>query len=510
MHKVVLYQELALEKCHRHPTKALDMLCGKCQDPLCYKCALTPYHREHNLLELEEIHLKELHALKIKAYFLPASKGVLAEIKDDVIKVEKRIDEIKRVMKAEAKAVKYEVDTILSQNMNQLDQLGKEILHDLDIQKNVMDDYILYLNEILDNGVPKLRYQEQRTEKIDAPKPIPDTFKIDLPIFTPAQFNRDDILILLGKTNTSAVVREKRNVNIENQLYTDKSFFNEESYGKKIENPRKEKRTTLSSSIIQVRDITVPGLCYTCHISLDKSNRLWVSDLNGHLIQTNLLGTQERAVKGSAIGAANHTVSEGGDLLFIDNQNSTIQRLTPEKMVEFITTKDWRPISIYSSQINGDVLIGMITDNDAKVIRYNKTGEKIQDIKKKGLIHNLYEFPGHLTENINGDICTSDWGTRAVVVVNKSGKHRFSYTGQPLQSEFWPRGICTDVLSHILVCDDYSQSVHLMDQDSNFLSLLITQENEIKRPRSLCIDEESNLYVGEYESNLVKVFIYLE
>uniref|UniRef100_K1QSB8 Uncharacterized protein n=1 Tax=Magallana gigas TaxID=29159 RepID=K1QSB8_MAGGI len=57
--------------------------------------------------------------------------------------------------------------------------------------------------------------------------------------------------------------------------------------------------------------------------------------------------------------------------------------------------------------------------------------------------------PNYITENNNGDIAVSDYD--AVVVTEREGRHRFSYTGHPAESVLRPRGICTDALSHILV-----------------------------------------------------------
>ncbi|XP_052672751.1 uncharacterized protein LOC128155189 isoform X2 [Crassostrea angulata] len=104
------------------------------------------------------------------------------------------------------------------------------------------------------------------------------------------------------------------------------------------------------------------------------------------------------------------------------------------KPTETASTKhyrDWTPISIHSSHINGDMLVGMRKDGGgARVTRYNKKGEEIQNIQKDNKGQELYGTTHYITENINGDICTSDYDNKTVVVVNKSGQRRFSYTGQ--------------------------------------------------------------------------------
>lgn len=65
----------------------------------------------------------------------------------------------------------------------------------------------------------------------------------------------------------------------------------------------------------------------------------------------------------------------------------------------------------------------------------------------------------------------SDSGS-AVVVTDHEGKDRFSYTGRSSRSRLKPRGICTDPLSNILVCDNVYKSVHVIDKDGQFLSSL--------------------------------------
>ncbi|XP_062618206.1 uncharacterized protein LOC134279807 [Saccostrea cucullata] len=219
--------------------------------------------------------------------------------------------------------------------------------------------------------------------------------------------------------------------------------------------PLKEKHSTsylkptlsLSSSVTEVREFTVPDVDDIFHMSLDQSGRLW-----------------------------------DGDLIFTDIDKKVINRTTLDNNItEFIETRHWIPFCIHSSHTNGNILVGLVTSGEAKVTRYNKTGKELQNIQRDNKGQGLYSRPIYITENINGNICTSDYDKKAVVVVNKVRKHRFSYTGQ--ESKFRPHGICTDVLGHILVCD--LQNIHLLDKDGQFLSLLITPK-QVSHPVSVC------------------------
>ncbi|XP_062605178.1 uncharacterized protein LOC134266969 [Saccostrea cucullata] len=165
---------------------------------------------------------------------------------------------------------------------------------------------------------------------------------------------------------------------------------------------------------------------------------------------------------------------------------------------------------IYSSRITGDILLGLYNTvlYTSKVTRYDKTGQKILDIEEDNQGVKLYDWPSYITENRNGDIWTSD--TVKVVVVNKSGKHRFNYIGHP-SHYFNPKGICTDILGHVLVCDcsPSDAGVHLLDQDGRFLSLLLTKEHNVHRPQTMCVDDKHNLYLGQSFITIIRVYKYL-
>ena len=58
--------------------------------------------------------------------------------------------------------------------------------------------------------------------------------------------------------------------------------------------------------------------------------------------------------------------------------------------------------------------------------------------------------------------------THGVVVVrDRDGRHRFTYTGHPDGTAFLPLGICTDAFSNILVCDAKSSFVHVIKEDGH-------------------------------------------
>nr|XP_022336500.1 uncharacterized protein LOC111132878 [Crassostrea virginica] len=518
-HEIVLYRhrkhQLPVEKCKLHPTRNVDIFCKECKIPICSKCSTMKEHHRHELDDLEEIYT-EKYALqqgefsKIQKYFLPTTQGLKSDIEADVTKIQKLMESIRTSMKAETESLKNLVDEVSSENIEHTYIMEKTLLKMLKSQETTYDDYIAYLGKMSDEFQQHLSLENQKilfseTLKI---KTIPETTKPVDPVFTAGQFSKLDVAKLLGRVNISNAEPEKRKIQPMEAVTT-----HMKSTEKQLEQTKEKsdiKQTlSLSSSVTKVREYSVPGVDSVWHISGDKSGRLWVSDNTGSLVQTDLQGNPLQKIQTSGGDQGYHTATQDGDLIFTDSDKKVIYRITPDKKItKFIKTGDWKPLSVYSSRINGDLLVGMDRGKEGKVTRYSKTGKEIQNIQRDNQGQGLYSDPHYITENINGDICTLDFNKRAVVVVNKSGEHRFSYTGQG--SVFRPFGICTDVLGHILVCDYISESVHLLDQDGGFLSVILASQQGIKYPRGVCVDDENNLYVGQNNTNTVTAYKFLQ
>ncbi|XP_062595810.1 uncharacterized protein LOC134257184 [Saccostrea cucullata] len=514
-HEVVLYhqrkRQLPIEKCKSHKTKDVDLLCKECQVPLCSKCTTLRDHQGHTFLDLETIYAEKFsisqeEVNKIQEYFLPTSKDLKKEIKENATKIKKVMDNIRTSMRAEAESLKSLVDKVHTEKLEQLDQMEHSLLKDLYYQDKAFSDYINYLQDLVKefhDHLSSTKIQElisltSETLKI---QPIPEKTNPVTPEFIAGQFSKDDITKLLGRINVPNVKREGRKIQKMNSSTINK--YSREHIKQIAQKSNVNQTLSLSSSVTEVREFTVPGVDHVGHMSLDQSDRLWVSALSGNLLQTDLQGNELQRIQ-TFSGRGYYTVTQDGDLILTDEYKKVINRVTLDNNItEFIKTGDWDPISIHSSHINGDLLVGLVTEREAKVARYNKRGKELQNIQRYNNKERLYS-PCYITENINGDICISDVVKKAVVVVNKSGKHRFSYKGQGVGFSLW--GICTDVLGHILVCDGYN--VHLLDQDGQFLSLLLTSK-QAPGPISVCVDIEKNLFVGQRIKNRVKVFKYL-
>lgn len=240
------------------------------------------------------------------------------------------------------------------------------------------------------------------------------------------------------------------------------------------------------------------------HISCLMSNRVWVSDMkkikeideNGRILrELNLYFT----LFGS------HTLTKDGDLLFL--KDNDVYMLTSNGEVRNLFIHASVHFCIHCSRMNDDILIGDINI----VTRYNILGVKLDEINLDDEGQSLYVETIFITENRNGDIIVSDNGKKAIIVTDKSGRHRFNYKGHHSQTTFHPGGICTDIFGHILVCNVSSDpSVHLLNQKGQFLTYLLTKhQHGSDCPQALCVDSQHNLYVGYSNKNRIDVYSYL-
>lgn len=63
-----------------------------------------------------------------------------------------------------------------------------------------------------------------------------------------------------------------------------------------------------------------------------------------------------------------------------NREHNTINSISLDKSIaEVIGTKKWTPLSIHSSKMNGNLLVGMSKDGEGKVTRY-KTFKEREDI----------------------------------------------------------------------------------------------------------------------------------
>ena len=200
-------------------------------------------------------------------------------------------------------------------------------------------------------------------------------------------------------------------------------------------------------------------------------------------------------------------LSYNGDYIVIDNS------LGKMASIHYRIAKVWPPTEEKSDQNEYYTPQGVVATRSGAILIClwnNKVGKrslgKVVSVNERFEIFTdknqpLFICPTYIAENGNGDICVSDVG--AVVVTDAGGMLRFRYQGISANSNFDPYGLCCNSACNIIIADMKNDRIHVIDKDGGFLYTV--QYEGIKMPRALCIDEKDNVYVGEWNTDSIKV-----
>jgi hypothetical protein len=251
-----------------------------------------------------------------------------------------------------------------------------------------------------------------------------------------------------------------------------------------------------------------------CRIACAGSDRAWISGEDEIIRCFDIHGTVTDTVTSQCSQfPGDIAVNRKGELIYSDAPDRTVNIVRHGKIKSLFTTpQGWHPRRLCCTK-SGDILVSMCTTDKShfKIVRYHgkKVTQETQKDEHGKPIYQGGEFGLYVTENIIGDIVTSNPNAREVVGVDRTGKVRFRYNDKPPggQQPFCPTKIVTDPMGHILVGDDFNKCLHILDENGRFLRCV---DSGSCRPRGLSVDSEGRLWVGLYESGEVKVIQYMK
>lgn len=193
--------------------------------------------------------------------------------------------------------------------------------------------------------------------------------------------------------------------------------------------------------------------------------------------------------------------------MFDGSQKKLFIDVTPMGAVAICPTKD--------DQLHVLVVIVKSQEQHIAICRFSLTGECKQYITPmfdkwtpKIFFEDKNDNRLYIDQNSNGDICQS-FGI--VIVLRTNGEYKFTYKGKeaPLSQPFLSRGLCTDVLGHILVADENNRAIHVLDKDGCFLTMLTIPGEPGAIPISVCLDRKNNLGIGCADGE-IRILKYLD
>lgn len=496
-HNVVIYPERFIyipkqEICLKHSSNVCTKYCQSCEVPVCGSCS---EHKacglkaclcigKHDIVSLKKTYSAKQHELKetidiIKIRTLFYKRVLIARINDDFKTCYTEVSLRRSETLTKAKKLKHYLDNVtyyLSKDIlfNHLFLITKYLeciqRYEHSYEHSTIEP-VQFLSFIKTHGFPNIQENP--------------TFSLQRQFTMPESINRDDVMKSLSKIQVKR--RGKRCIKLERQL-------------------------KLLSDIVLHKRFIVTDVESCCHISCVTLDKVWVSDDKHNVTSINRVGKTLNHSKKLCRNYGSHTVNSMNEFIYIDRNHKIIKLSKDMRKPSILihgTIHQWKPRSVFCcSRSTGDLLVGLCKGDRGKVARYKHTGELKDTIKYSSTGQEIYKCPNYIIENNNEDVVVSDFS--AVVVTDRGGRLRFVYTGYPSDSQLKPHGICTDALSHILVCDETSRTIQMINEDGTFQSRLLIGTSGIFFPRSLSYDVLTHhLLVGSNNNKEISVYQFM-
>lgn len=320
---------------------------------------------------------------------------------------------------------------------------------------------------------------------------LPPLLNIPLPTFSETKINTDILCQQFGFLSVPSMTTQEQ-VCIESLCFSSRELLD----------------------VPQIVEAVDTGHAVLSSVACLSDERIWTIGESNAMKLHNLQGQLLESIKTKSGNAPEDiAVTKRGNLVYTDPKDKSLNMVNSE-IQTVIKLTEWRPRKVCSTS-SDDLLVLMLSKDDkqTKVVRYYGPKKKqIIQFNESGqplYSSNLpFGYTKYIMENRNQDICVTDNGARAVVVVNKAGKLRFTYKGIsscPTRI-FDPVGITSDSQCRILISDWSNCIVHILEQDGQFLRYI--DICDLRYPYGICVDSKDNLLVVETGTNKVKKIQY--
>ncbi|XP_034305152.2 uncharacterized protein [Magallana gigas] len=507
-HKIVQFQErkstLIYPKCRTHPHKICESQCMDCNNIfVCSSCMASEQHGRHKFKEITEVYKTKKEVIKMDTEELvnnisPTYEKITLDLENQLANLDEGYEKLTTTISKQGEQWHREIDITINKMKTEISEI-KDKHRDI-LQKHL--DEIKQIQSLIKQTLQALKEIEKSTEvsstieyssKITEFSKFPPKVQVLLPTFTPNPIDSEKLHRMFGQITPSSTDTGENIVSLNRPNTSFRELLNEPELVATIQTGHKNLR----------------------NVACLNEDRIWTSgetkDVKCFNIKGSLLQTIQTKSWNWFIDIA---VDSDGDLLYSDWFAMTVNKVKNGQTDELIRLQGWNPGKLCVTS-TGDFLVTMCRSDwiQSKVVRYSRSTEKqtVEFDEEGKPLYSRNSSIKYITENRNHDVCVADYGAGAVVVVNQDGKLRWRYTGHPSVTKnkpFVPRGIATDSQSRILTADGNNHCIHILDQNGQFLRYI--DNCDLKDPLDLCVDNNDNLFVCEFNKGNVKKIKYLK
>ncbi|XP_052716073.1 uncharacterized protein LOC128188829 [Crassostrea angulata] len=507
-HKIVPFQErrstLIYPKCEIHPHKNCELQCKDCNSSfVCSSCTASEQHRGHIFEDVSTVYKAkkvtiEKDAEELVNLISPTYVKIARDLENHLANLDEGYEKLTTTMSKQGEQWHREIDMVINNMKTEINEI--KVKHRNILQKHL--DEIKEIQSLIKQTLQAIKDIEQATEvsltieyssKIREFSKLPPKIQVSLPKFIPKQIDHETLYNLFGQITPLSTATEEITLSRNQPITTVRELLD-----------KPELVATIQTGHEKLRNVTClnEGRIWTC----GESNDIKCFNIQGSLLQT---------IKKKFGKFPNDiAIDNDGNLLFTNGATRSVNKENNGQTEELIRLQGWVPKQLCVTS-SGDLLVTMnsVDVTQSKVVRYSGSSEKqtIQYDDDGKPLYQANKTSKYITENLNHDICLADSGARALVVVNQDGKLRWKYTGHPSvtkKNPFEPWGITTDRQVRILTADIYNHCIHILDQNGQFLHYI--DNCDLKNPCGLCVDNNGNLFVCEYDKGNVKKIKYLK
>eukprot|EP00105_Crassostrea_gigas_P035775 XP_019919923.1 PREDICTED: tripartite motif-containing protein 2-like [Crassostrea gigas] len=502
-HKVVpIKKRESTPTCSKHSSKQCVIHCEQCDIPICVQCISSGEHEQHKKVDIlnsfekkKEVLQRDLEELEKIIY--PQYQDIISKIQTEKVDISIHFEKQRTEIKKHGDDWHREIDTItkkLTTDVNSMESNSLAVLCGEEINitciMSEITQFITDLQTVLEsNDVSFTFAYKSRNSDFKEMHPLRKS-ATPRGIFTPQNIEKEHIYQQFG----SLLLSDEHGFAV---MFASHDFSPNKRPG--TEKPRIIRE-------IKTEHEEINRLYSVC---CQSDQEVWTSS-NDHIMRHfNLQGELVKSIKTkSGNKPKDIAITKKGYLAYTDYIVQTLN-IVKEKQIQEIKLRKWRPHGVCTTS-SGDLLVIMDSDNnrESKVVRYcSSKGKEKQSVQFDTNGLPLYSPGGikYINENRNEDICVSICWASAVVVVSRVGKFRFSYNGPSTTAtrSFNPYGITTDSQGRILTADCNNHSIHILDQDGQFIRYI--DNCNICCPYGLCVDTNDNLFVAEWKSGKMKL-----